>query len=192
MIAVAGGEVPASGFTSILIDPPWPEHGGGGRGAQNHYRLTKVHELPALICSLPLWRPNPSGCSVWLWTTTTHLMDAGVVLTALGARYVTKWTWCKAGKPGLGQRSRATDETLLLGIIGRVPVPPPAQRLKSWFVAERPTIPGTRRPRHSAKPPYQYQIIESHDPPGPRAELFCRDPHPGWWVCGDQMGATRE
>ena len=87
----------------ISIDPPWNESGGGKvkRGADRHYPLMKTKDMPVVIRSAtwadgsPVWRPDPSGCHVWLWTTNTFLPDALWLLGELGARYITNMAWVK-------------------------------------------------------------------------------------------------
>lgn len=35
-------------YHTIYADPPWIEHGGGGRGANVHYPLMKTKEIIAM------------------------------------------------------------------------------------------------------------------------------------------------
>lgn len=189
-------------YQSILIDPPWNERGGGKskRGADRHYALTKDGDIAGLITEQPLWMPDRTGCSIWMWTTVSSLPVCLDVLKVLGARYVTHCIWVKGkcapdgtvqlAAPGIGQRMRVAHEVLVYATIGKVPVPPPAKRLSSILVAPRPCIPGTRKPMHSAKPVQAYARMEAHDPPGiRRAELFARRTHPAWDASGDQLEA---
>ena len=56
-------------YRCILIDPPWPEHGGGKskRGADRHYPLMSVRKIAAL----PVGElADPAGCHLWLWATS--------------------------------------------------------------------------------------------------------------------------
>lgn len=80
-----------------LLDPPWKERGGGQvkRGADRHYPLVPTKDLPRVIRSSPEWRPDPAGCSVWMWTTANFLGDAMWLLAELGCEYVTNVVWVK-------------------------------------------------------------------------------------------------
>lgn len=85
------------GYGTIALDPPWWETGGGKikRGADRHYPLVRTKHMPNLIQSSPLWRPDPAGCSIWMWTTVGHLWDALWLMERLGAVYVTNAVWFK-------------------------------------------------------------------------------------------------
>lgn len=184
-------------FNTIALDPPWNEQGGGKvkRGADRWYPLVKSRDMPAVIRGSGLWNPNPDGCSVWLWATANHLPDAITVMQELGVHYVTNLVWVKVKQVadqvspddveqpdiaiGLGQHFRLAHEHLLYGRVGRVPVPAPKDRLPTVVVAA-PT-------RHSAKPERFYQIIDRHDGPGNRLEMFARQPRQGWTVWGNEV-----
>jgi N6-adenosine-specific RNA methylase IME4 len=81
----------------------------------------------------------------------------------------------------LGQYARTAHESLLLGTRGSAMMPesPP----DSVFFAPVPTIPGTNRRQHSAKPDAAYNLIEQLSP-GPRVEFFSRAQRPGWTTTG--------
>lgn len=174
-------------FRCIVSDPPWAEVGGGKskRGADAHYNVIRD---PADIVAThrKLWAdiggPDPSGCVLWMWATSNHLPDALEVMTGLGFRYVTSLVWVKtttSGKPhvGLGQRTRQRHELLLLGIMGKVPIPAPPDRPHSVIEAAR--------GKHSEKPATAFAAIEKACE-GPRLEVFGRAPRAGWTVVGDQ------
>lgn len=167
-------------YKCILADPPWNERGGGKstRGAQRHYPLLKTRDIIQVMQTAPIWRPDPEGCLLWLWATSNFLPDALEVMSALRFKYITSLVWVKTGAPGLGQRTRQRHELLLLGRMGKVPVPAPPNRPDS--VLEAP------RTRHSEKPALSYELIEKACE-GPRAELFCRRPRQGWDVWGNEL-----
>lgn len=180
----------SSSFGTILMDPPWPERGGGRitRGAQRHYPLVALSELPHVIRSSPLWRPRPSGCLLWCWATTTYLEAAFALVRRLGFVPCTGFVWAKvdeleggafrpAKRMGLGQRSRQEHEHLLVARVGKVPLPPPSMRPRSVIYAAR--------GRHSEKPAEVYGLVEATSP-GPYAELFARNTRPGWLSWGNE------
>ena len=167
-------------YKCILADPPWNERGGGKitRGAQKHYPLLKTPDIIQVMREAPVWRPDPSGCLLWLWATSNFLPDALQVMQALKFKYITSLVWVKTGGPGLGQRTRQRHELLLLGRMGKVPVPAPADRPDSVLEAAR--------GRHSEKPLESYVRIEKACE-GPRVELFCRTRRAGWDVWGNEV-----
>jgi N6-adenosine-specific RNA methylase IME4 len=203
-----------STFRTFLFDPPWEEHGGGGRGCQNHYETMPVAQMPRAIMAAEAWRPAPS-CHAWMWATRPFLDDAMWLLKRLGFIYKTELVWvkvkpcsscrgtgvgdCRIGQVALtcqacegrghnhelqlslGQYARTAHESLLLGTRGSAMMPqsPPP----SVFFAPVPTIPGTNRRQHSAKPDAAYNLIEQLSP-GPRVEFFSRAQRPGWTTTG--------
>jgi N6-adenosine-specific RNA methylase IME4 len=170
-------------FRTITADCPWPETGGGGRGAQNHYDVQRVADIPKIIQASPLWRPE-SSAHMWLWATVMHLPDALWVMERVGFRYVTGWVWEKVDEDGelqlgMGQYQRTCHEYLLLGTRGDAMVPPPNRRPPSVFRAPR--------GRHSEKPEIAYTDVINVVSPGPRAEIFGRLPRPGYHVWGNEV-----
>jgi hypothetical protein len=81
---------------------------------------------------------------------------------------------------GLGQYMRHAHEWLLLGTRGRAMIPEPANRMPSVIFAER--------TKHSKKPQEAYGLIERASP-GPRLEMFAREPRDGWDVWGNEVAA---
>lgn len=176
----------------IVIDPPWPEVGGGKvkRGADRHYPVLDVRDIPATILRARhadgslVYDPNPEGCHVWLWTTSTYLPAAFDVLKAIGARYVTHRAWVKAksvlghecyqlDQIGMGQYVRGGHELALLGVIGTLP--PAVRNLRSVCMASR--------REHSRKPERFYSEVRelaglTEDECG--VEIFAADHRPGY------------
>jgi len=168
---------PAS-YKCLLADPPWNERGGIKKGAQRHYPLLKTPEIVEVMLAAPVWRPDPEGSLLWLWATSNFLPDAIHVMRSLDFQYITSLVWVKTGKLGLGQRTRQRHELLLLGRMGKVPLPTPANRPDSVIQAPR--------RRHSEKPECVYELIEKACI-GPRVELFCRKPRDGWDAWGNEI-----
>lgn len=189
-------------YKTILIDPPWYERGGGKikRGADKHYPLMKTKQIPGVILESGVFNPNPKGCSIWLWATSNFLPDALWVLEQLGTKYVTNFVWVKGiqstvmvGKgrkqtpkanilivgQGLGQRSRQVHEHLLYARVGRVPIPTPPNR---WL-----SVQAALRGGHSAKPDFQYDLIQAHDGRGSKLEMFARSTRKGWDSWGNEV-----
>lgn len=188
-------------YQTILLDPPWPEHGGGQskRGADRHYSLLRLSDIGKTILRSGVFHPDPSGCHLWLWTTKSHLPAGLALIEELGFRYVSMAVWVKMiddvpdpqnGQSlssidvaraylqiGLGQYLRGSHETLLFATLGQAMVPSPADRGPDVIFAER-TV-------HSRKPVEAYELIERVSP-GPRLEMFARSSRPGWDAWGDE------
>jgi N6-adenosine-specific RNA methylase IME4 len=159
-------------FGTIVIDPPWPESGGGGRGAQEHYPLLSTSAIAGVIEGSGVWTPA-ADCHLYLWATNTHLPAAIELLARLGFRYITTLTWAKHAI-GLGQYFRGQTEHVLFGVRGSCPIPPD-RRLSTLIAA--------RRGSHSAKPARFYEIVEQVSPE-PRLEMFSRHRRVGWEAWG--------
>ena len=173
-------------YQCLLIDPPWPEHGGGKskRGADRHYPLMSVRKIAAL----PVGElADPAGCHLWLWATGNYLADAIDCGRAWGLRYINFRPWVKAEfggttglavpqPPGLGQYMRCDAEILLLFVRGKLPLPSYKPRQTIY----------APRGRHSAKPLIAHEQIERMSP-GPRIELFARQRREGWHAWGNEV-----
>lgn len=198
---------PRPHFRCIVSDPPWAERGGGKvkRGADRHYGLLGYDAIIDVHRRYfaEVGGPDPLGCLLWLWVTSNHLRGGLQVMDALGFRYVTQLVWVKTtktGKPhvGLGQRTRQRHEPLLLGVMGRVPVPIPRDRPDSVIEAgEWPEgleclddVIDAPRGRHSQKPTEAFARIERACE-GPRLEVFGRAARDGWTVVGNEAPAER-
>jgi len=206
-------------YTLICMDPPWPERGAGRikRGADRHYDVVPVRELPGVVKDQPLYRPDPRGCLVAIWTTVSHCSRAYWLANVLGLHYATKLYWLKdrnfwtecgdddcdedfhvsgiATMCSCGSISVKLSGELGLGQYVRHDV----EELLLFRVGALPrrprlndrswilAVPG----RHSEKPAAMYRLLERLQAAagldGPRAELFARAARPGWDVCGNEV-----
>lgn len=173
----------------ILADPPWNESGGGGRGAQNHYRLIKKREdifhtmrHGRFSDGCSVWTPDRNS-HLWLWVTNNFLCDGLWLMGQLGYRYVTNAVWCKT-RQGLGQYLRGQHELCLFGVRGRLPALTAVPSVFGGTPLPHPTN-SEGKIIHSRKPPEARAAIEQVSP-GPRLELFARITTPGWTVWGDE------
>lgn len=100
-----------SGARIILLDPPWHEPGGSGRGTTGKYGtdpprpsdLWRIVHLARWPDGTPVFDPDPSGCLVGCWSTVTSRRHGWV--RALFERLRIQptgheWVWCK-GTPYL-------------------------------------------------------------------------------------------
>jgi N6-adenosine-specific RNA methylase IME4 len=180
-----GGKWQAGGvemiYSCILMDPPWPERGGGKikRGADKHYPLLKCREMPRVIYQSGMWWPAEDA-HLWMWSTNTYLPDALWLIEALGFRYLTNAVWTKP-RIGLGQYLRGQHELLLLATKGRgVAVRTEAKNLPSLIIQTE------KKLAHSQKPEAAYSLIEQRTT-GPRLEMFARASREGWDSWGNQL-----
>jgi len=179
-------------YKAILIDPPWPEYGGGKikRGADRHYALMSLKEIEAI----PVPLIADEGCHIYMWVTNNYLEHALGMLKGWGFRYITNIAWVKSSKvnigskqyfalqnPGLGQYIRGVHEICLFGIKGKLPfkvINGKRQQGISVIIAPR-TI-------HSQKPAEIYDMIEKISYP-PYIEIFARNKREGWTSIGKEI-----
>lgn len=176
-------------YRTIVADPPWPQRGGGSlRGREGFldaggsslplpYRTMTVDDIAALGV------PAGPDAHLYLWTTSGFLRDAFRVVDAWGFDYSTTLVWAK--RPighGLGGAYGIATEFVLFARRGSLPAISKVGR--NWFEWKRP-YDERGKPRHSAKPPEFYAMVEQVSP-GPYLEMFARDFRLGWDAWGDQ------
>ena len=169
-------------YRTILIDPPWPERGGGRikRGADRHYALLRLEDIVPTILRAP-WTAADDA-HLYLWATNTNLPFAVSMFPALGFRYITAITWAKPSA-GIGQYFRGQTEHLLFGVRGKGL----ALRREHSDRRDLSTLIETesKRRKHSRKPLEAYELIEAASP-APRVELFARTAREGWDAWGHE------
>ncbi len=173
-------------FATQLMDPPWPENGGGKckRGADRHYPTMSVRSIYQTIVTCPVWRPADDA-HLYMWVTNNYLPDGLRLMSDLGFRYVTNICWVK-DKSGLGQYFRGQHELMLFGVRGDGYAVRTGQRDLTTVedsLADDILI-GHTRGKHSAKPEVFRELIEARSK-GPYVEIFARSKRPGWTVWGN-------
>ena len=172
---------PLPPFQTILMDPPWPETGGGKskRGADRHYKVMKKHDIIRAIYQSGMWNPAKNA-HIWMWVTDNYLNDGQFVMEALGFRYKRLAVWPKPHFV-LGQYLRGQHEVCLFGVRGRLKS---LVRNESSLFGDGKLI---KTGQHSKKPDESYEKIERVSP-GPRLEMFARKRREGWWAWGNELG----
>lgn len=180
--------VAAPVFRTAVIDPPWFESGGGGRGAQNHYPLLRTRDMPDVVLGSGLWNFHDDA-HLYCWATDNFLEDALWLVGRLGFRYVRQVVWVKVKEHGsaelrygIGQYARGAHEVMLFCVRGRgqsEDVYLPNRDLPSVILAPVPQEDGKRV--HSRKPPESYEWIERRSR-GPYLECFARVPRSQEWT----------
>lgn len=180
-------------FRTIVIDVPWHEPGGCGRGTKYRTIRTVAEALYVILLS-PAWRPAPD-CHLYVWQTATHYEEPLDLIRMLDFRRASVETWVKTRRKarptdheearhqtGTGQYFLHCAEWALLATKGKACVPGTKDRLHSVFYAQR----GIGE-RHSAKPDEFYARCQRTSP-GPYIDIFARRRRPGWYVWGDELG----
>lgn len=176
-------------YRTIVVDPPWPQKGGGSLMGREGFLGGPSIPLPYStmsvqdILALPVRDLASRNCHLYLWTTNGFLRDAFGVLQAWGFTYSTTLVWAKNPMGGgLGGAFGISTEYVLFGYRGRVKA---RSKIRgTWFNWKRP-YDERGKPKHSAKPPEFFEMVEqvSHRP---RVELFAREARTGWACWGDQ------
>ncbi len=155
-------------YKTILADPPWLERGGGKikRGADRHYPLMHTKDIIAMASFIE--KISEENAHLYLWVTNNFLKDGLKVMETWGFRYVTKITWYKQGKIGLGQYFRGITEDCLFGVKGILPY-------KIFDGKRQQGVTGFIAPRgkHSEKPERMREMIEKVSYPS-YVEIFAR------------------
>lgn len=133
---------------------------------------------------MPIGDLAADGAHLYLWTTNRFLPNAYDVAAAWGFKPSTLLVWAK--KPmggGLGGAYGLATEYCLFARRGRLAT---TSRVRgNWFTWKRP-YDERGKPRHSAKPPAFFEMVEQVSP-GPYLEVFARDNRHGWDAWGDQV-----
>ncbi len=183
----------ANAYRCLVLDPPWAEYGGGGRGAQNHYALMRYPDIARAVLSSPSWDPAPNA-HLWVWVTDNYLRSGVDLIDRCGFVYKRTFCWVKTNDTGaasldrddvelqigLGQYARGAHELCLFATRGVPMVPEPANRPPSVLFAPR--------REHSRKPDVCFAEWFERVSPGPRLEMFARTDRPGWDAWGLEVG----
>lgn len=151
--------------------------GSGGASLPLPYRTMSLDAIK----QLPI--PAAADAHLYLWATSGFLREAFEVMDAWGFRFSTTLVWAKAPiGHGLGGAYGIATEFVLFGRRGSLPAMSKVGR--NWWGWKRPYS-DRGKPRHSAKPPEFYAMVEQVSP-GPYLEMFARDFRLGWDGWGDE------
>jgi len=174
----------ATGFKTILADPPWRFTNRTGKVAPEHRRLDRYSTMTVKeVSALPVADVAAENAHLYLWVPNALLPEGLQVMAAWGFRYVSNVVWAKRRKDGgpdgrgVGFYFRNTTELLLFGVRGRMRTLDPARSMVNMIES--------RKREHSRKPDEQYDLVEAASP-GPYLELFARHGRPRWTVWGDE------
>lgn len=170
-------------YSTILVDPPWYQQGGGKskRGADRHYPLLKEKQIKQVMSDV-FQDSVGENAHMYMWVANNHLPEALRIIEHFGFRYITNLVWAKSHF-GLGRYFRGQHELCLFATKGR-------GFAVRTDVNNVPTLLGQRliKPTvHSQKPPEMYELIELRSE-GPYLEMFARTTREGWDVWGNEVG----
>lgn len=197
-MSAQAGERPAlfvvMGYSGVMIDPPWPERGGGKikRGCDRWYEpIDKWPEIVRVLLTSGVWDNVGEDAHLYLWSTSNYESWAHRVIEALGFRHLQTLPWVKPGNAGIGQYWRGAHEPLMFAVRGRgFAVRSKLRGLRSDCLvgAPRPVGPDGKR-IHSAKPIAAYEAAESRTT-GALLEMFARPNKPErarWDLWGNEI-----
>lgn len=185
-------------FSTIVADPPWKTSAGRSIGAyvvENGKQLfgvthngTRKLSYPSLsveqIKQLDVSEHAEVDAHLYLWTINRYVKDAYDVAEAWGFKPSTLLTWAKTTMGGgLGSDGYGLSSEFCL-FCRRGSAPALSRINRSWFEWKRPYFNG--KPRHSAKPPEFFAMVEKVSP-GPRIELFARERRDRWASWGNEV-----
>ena len=175
----------ATGYRTILADPPWRFVNRTGKMAPEHGRLRRYETMTTReICDLPVARHAAEPSHLYLWVPNALLPDGLRVMEAWGFTYKTNLVWYKVRKDGgpdgrgVGFYFRNVTELLLFGTRGKMRTLDPGRTQVNLFL--------TRKREHSRKPTLVHPLIQRCSP-GPYLELFARERVDGWDGWGNEV-----
>lgn len=175
------GEVGDNKFDAIYIDPPWEYKGkkpptnpvGNTKQIESTYYYPTLHMR--VLEAFPIRDLCNKNAVLFMWTTTPLLPEALDLAKKWGFKYKTVVTWEKLDKDCMGYWFRVCTEHLIVATVGDV---------KAFRSMER-TCFNEKRRKHSQKPEYFYNLIESVVQ-GSKLEMFARNKRDGWVSWGNE------
>lgn len=166
-------------YRIIYADPPWMYDKGKELSdkygdVQKHYPPMETED----ICGLPIQELAEKNCVLFLWVTAPKLPEGLQVMNSWGFQYKTCVVWDKI-KHNYGFYFSVRHELLLIGGIGSST--PDIKKLHDSVISIE------RSDRHSEKPEYFRDLIDSMYIEGSRIELFARKSVAGWDNWGNEL-----
>jgi len=143
-------------YKTILATPPWSKKQGD---------LKDIIDMSSFINKI-----SEDDCHLYLWITNNFLEEGLKVMNSWGFRYITKITWFKKGKIGLGQYFRGVTEDCLFGIKGKLPY-----KVNNGVRQQGVTGFMSVRDKYGEKPEAMKHMIEKVSY-APYVELFAKPP----------------
>lgn len=162
-------ELPRGIFNVIVADPPWKYDFSltDNRKDERDYPTMELQE----ICDLDIHDIVHRDAVLFLWTTTTKILESLRVIGAWGFNFKTSMIWVK-DKNDMGYYVRNQHELVLIATKGSIGTPLPKNRPSSVFK-------GSRLERNR-KPEKFFELVEEMYPEHDYIELFTRKARDGW------------
>ncbi len=179
-------------YRTIVADPPWDHSDGTGRnygekdtrgtGYGPDHHTTLDYSVMSLdeIAALPVGELADRDAHLYLWTTNRYLRAAYDIAAAWGFAVSKPLVWVKEPMGFFGPPFVSSAEFCLFARRGSLAALERAER--QWWLWPRRS--------HSVKPFEFFDVIERVSP-GPRCELFARQPRLGWdhWGFGYEQAS---
>ena len=170
-------------YSTIVADPPWAydegwaPFGPTSRGGDQPRRrpLPYSSMSVAQITALPVCDLAATDAHLYLWTTNRYLRDSFDLVERWGFKPSQTLTWCKPPM-GIGPGGAFSNTTEFVLFCRRGSLRPLQRMDSTWWQWSR--------GKHSVKPAAFMDVVETVSP-GPRVELFAREPRLGWDSWGD-------
>jgi N6-adenosine-specific RNA methylase IME4/ParB-like chromosome segregation protein Spo0J len=169
---------PVGPFRLIVADFPWPyDNSDQHEGSRGHipYPSMSIEQGIAMVTELERLA-HEDGCILGFWTTNAFMPDAVRMVEAWGFSWRSIFTWDKE-RDGIGTWGRGRTEHLIIAERGEV---------EAHTLNEVSTLLRAKRREHSRKPDEAMEMFEKHCP-GPRLEMFSREPREGWAAWGAEV-----
>jgi len=174
--------LPEGKYRTLVVDPPWPmekilrEVRPNQRKSLDYPTLT-VEQIKALDIGKLAF---DEGTHIYLWTTIKFLPIAFDVLETWGVDYECPLLWIK--NVGFTPYSfMYSVEPVLFGRIGSLELLKKGERLDFQAKVRE----------HSRKPAEFYELVRRVSP-GPRLDMFSREPHEGFEQWGNEPSLFAE
>lgn len=174
-------KLPPGKYRCITLDPPWPMQQIQRKifPMQSKYLAYPTLNVEA-ISAVPIRDfAYEGGCHVYLWVTHHFLPFGFELFETWGVKYECQLTWIKPA--GFTPYSwNYNTEHVLFGRIGHLPLLRNGVKLSF----EEPSL------KHSRKPDCFYEIVRRVSP-GPRIDMFAREPRAGFESWGNEAPQSR-
>ena len=169
--------LPKGKYKVVYADPPWcygDKLVDGYGTVEHHYPPMEIDEL----CEMPIKNLLLPDAVLFLWVTSPLLVECWPVIKAWGFQYKSSFVWDKV-KHNFGHYNSVRHELLL--ICTRGSCLPESRKLHDSVI----TLERTKK--HSEKPEYFRQLIDTMYPQGSRIELFARNAAKNWDSWGNEV-----